>query len=284
MKNHIGTLLLTGLLMFALLFAVSAVVASPTADCAATGVGADSPPLDFDITFNCTASQTVYFGVCDNGAALDDTYQILYKGSVVASNELTGGFKELVNIGDAVADAGDNTASFVVLSAPDNISTFAFAVSSSKSEVESFLDAECGLDVVFDPVTSSCAYTVNLFTEDGAPSNGTLEMHVLLGNEGARGDEQIYKVWDVNKGDQINNASVSHIPAPRYVRVWWQADGDSDWYMLTSQYYSGSGTLASEYGLECNASGAPSYHTSFASAIPESAVCFDPQTGCAPIK
>ncbi len=76
------------------------------------------------------------------------------------------------------------------------------------------------------------------------------------------------RVFTLTAGQRLNNASVS-VPAPKYVRVWWQAEGSDTWSLLPSQYWTGSGTLASEYGLSCDDRGVPSYHTSLSSAIAE---------------
>ena len=252
-----------------------------TADCYQAGSGGS---YSFDFDFTCADAQTVYFGVCDSGPVLDDFFEIAYKGSVVGANIIVGN-DEIITVGSGSSDAGANTATLNVLLAPDGAPTWSYAVSSAQSDVEAYLSANCGGDIGgFVPVSTSnistCQNNVALFTEDGAPTDGTLEFHILLGNEGARGDEQIMMTWDLTEGAQINNAPLTDLPSPRYARVWWQPDGASDWYMLSSQYWSsGSWSTDQEYGITCN-DPQPSYHTSFANAVPESDVCFDLLNGC----
>ena len=113
-----------------------------------------------------------------------------------------------------------------------------------------------------------CDRQVPVFTTDTAPADGTLEFHVLFG-EFARIEGITLRVWDVSAGQQINNELVD-VHAPKWVRVWWLPDGDTEWYLLPSQYWVGDGTVASEYGVSCGNDPVPSYHTSFADAIPES--------------
>ena len=119
-------------------------------------------------------------------------------------------------------------------------------------------------------IGNSCNKKVPLFTADSAPTDGTLEFHVLYG-EFARKEGISLHVWDVSAGQQINNEEVT-VRAPKWVRIWWQPDGDANWYLLPSQYWSGDGTVLSEYGVSCSDANVPSYHTSFANAIPESDV------------
>jgi hypothetical protein len=120
------------------------------------------------------------------------------------------------------------------------------------------------------PIENNCNRLVPLFTTDTAPTNGTLEFRVLFGEQD-RIEGITLKVWNVVAGQQINNEEVA-VEAPKWVRVWWQPDGDPQWYLLPSQYWVGDGTVASEYGISCGTDPAPSYHTSFADAIPESQV------------
>ncbi|MCA9928600.1 MAG: hypothetical protein KC419_08985, partial [Anaerolineales bacterium] len=120
------------------------------------------------------------------------------------------------------------------------------------------------------PTPNNCRKQVPVFTTDTAPTDGTLEFHVLYGELG-RIEGITLKVWDVAAGQQINNELVD-VKAPKWVRVWWQPDGDPEWYLLPSQYWVGDGTVYSEYGVSCGDAPVPSYHTSFGSAIPESDV------------
>ncbi|MCP5094924.1 MAG: CSLREA domain-containing protein, partial [Chloroflexi bacterium] len=121
-----------------------------------------------------------------------------------------------------------------------------------------------------EPPTGDCNRMVPVFTTDGAPTDGTLEFHVLFGELG-RVEGYTKKVWNVAAGQQISNDLVD-VSAPKWVRLWWRPDGDSMWYLLPSQYWVGDGTVASEYGVSCGTDPVPSYHTSFANAIPESQV------------
>jgi CSLREA domain-containing protein len=118
------------------------------------------------------------------------------------------------------------------------------------------------------PTSNPCYRDVPVFTTDTAPTDGTLEFRVLFGELG-RIEGITLRVWDVAAGQQINNEEVQ-VRAPKWVRIWWQPDGEDTWYLLPSQYWSGDGTVLSEYGVSCSDADVPSYHTSFASAIPES--------------
>ncbi len=120
------------------------------------------------------------------------------------------------------------------------------------------------------PPSNPCDKQVPVYTTDTAPTDGTLEFHVLFGELGQL-EGITLRVWDVTAGQRINNDKVA-VHAPKWVRVWWQPDGDSTWYLLPSQYWSGDGTVASEYGVSCGNASVPTYHTSFGSAIPESEV------------
>lgn len=122
------------------------------------------------------------------------------------------------------------------------------------------------------PPSNSCHKQVPVFTTDSAPTDGTLEFHVLYGELGRIEGITLY-VWDVSAGQQINNDKVA-VTASKWVRIWWQPDGDTTWYLLPSQYWTGDGTAASEYGVSCGDYAVPSYHTSFGSAIPEDDVPF----------
>ena len=138
------------------------------------------------------------------------------------------------------------------------------------------LAATCG-----DPeISESKGSSVLLFTMDEAPTDGTLEFHILLGNESAVDGEQVFWALDVNKNEQINNMLISNLPGPRYGRVWWQPNGSEEKYLLTSQYWSADAwSTSQEYGI-ADGNAQPSYHTSFSSAIPESDVCFNLLEGC----
>lgn len=270
-------LLVVFVFMFFSMFAYRAqtTAASPAADCESFDT-AEVGSTPVFINFSCSAAQTAYFGVCDSGPALDDYFEIVYGGSVVATNDISGG-NEIVTVGSAMTTAGSNTAT-LNRTLGGGTATYSYGVSTDKIAVENYLAQNCGGDYVAP--TSGCNGVVALFTQDQAPSDGTLEFHMLLGNEDERVDEQIMMVWDINEGQQINNATVNNLGSPRYARVWWQPAGSSDWYLLTSQYWaSGSWSTDQEYGIACGG-GQPSYHTSFASAVPESDVCFDLMNGC----
>jgi len=183
--------------------------ASVTADCYTAFTGADSPPTDFDFNFTCGSAQTVYFGVCDSGFP-DDTFTITYKGNVV-SESISSGSAQTINIGSAPSDAGLNTATVNMINIPDNISTYSYAVSSDYGEVANYMNTFCGFVVPIPTSISACSETVTVFTQDAAPSDGTLALHILLGNEGARGDEQIMQTWDYRYDNHGRNTSTIYL-------------------------------------------------------------------------
>lgn len=256
------------------------VAASPVGDCDSFGTD-DPSSTPVEISFTCAEATTAYFGICDSGPALDDYFNIQFNGAVVASNDISGE-NEIVNIGAAATVAGENTA-FLIRTAGGGTATYSYGISTDATAVESYLVANCGGDFTppsSNPVQqSTCNGVVAVFTQDKAPGNGTLEFHQLFGNEGAFEDELVMKTWTLTEGEQINNATVSNLSSPRYARVWWIPDGSSERYLLTSQYWSNSGTLTSEYGIACG-SAQPTYHTSFENGVPESEVCFNPKKGC----
>jgi hypothetical protein len=264
----------------------SLTAAGPGGDCNAFGIGSIPDLTSLAISFTCAAEATVYFGACDSGSVPnDDLFEITYEGQAVSFNLYSGG-SELVNIGSALVPAGSHTASLNSLSTtPFPPATYTYAISSDKAAVESTLfdPNTCGADISSGPITSTCSFgprNVPVFTQDAAPTNGTLEFRIMLGNEDSRQVSGLMMEWDIVAGQQLNNVMVPDLPAPRYARLWWQPADSADWYMLTSQYWHGDGTTDSEYGIECAMGAQPSYHTSFASAVPESAVCFDLLNGC----
>lgn len=277
MKKHVavcGTLVL-----LVMLIAQVAPTGAAPVDCDALASGGISNLSSLDVNFNCAADSIAYFGTCDSGNILDDFFHIVYNGNVVASNQITGS-NETITIGSATVSAGSHTATLVSLTdSPAIPATYSYAISSDLSTVENYLQASCGADFGGLTPGAGCNKIVPVFTTDTAPSNGTLEFRVMFGNEDSREDAQLHRVWNISAGQRINNDMVSNLPAPRWARLWWHPEGDSGWYLLTSQYWNGDGTTASEYGLSCLGA-QPSYHTSFASAIPESEVCFDLPNGC----
>lgn len=229
-----------------------------------------------DFTFDCTSTETVYFGACDSGnVPRDDYFQVVFQGKLVSRNRFAGN-QEFVGIGQAQAPVGSNVATLVSVSTTQfPPATYSLAVSTDRQAVIDYLvqPQYCGADVTatsFEDVANGCERAVPLFTTDAAPANGTLEMRVQFGEQN-RTEGYNVRTWQVIKGKQINNES-GIVPAPKWVRVWWQPAGESDWYLLPSQYWAGSGTTASEYGVSCDNKGVPSYHTSFANAIHQSEV------------
>lgn len=269
------------------LLALFAAAVSPTqaanGDCEAYATSSVPMESSTSIDFTCNADATVYFGVCDSGGVPnDDLFNIVFSGQVVSYNYYPNATDEYTVLGEAQLAAGSYTAEMNSLnSTPFPPATYSYGVSTNAGDVVNYLQTYCGTDWkgVGPGVSASCDTNVPVFTMDAAPSDGTLEFHVLFGNEGARGDEIIFMTWDISEGDQINNAMVTNLPAPRYARLWWSPDGSSDWYLLTSQYWHGGGSTADQYGITCSG-GQPSYHTSFSSAVPEADVCFDLLNGC----
>lgn len=240
----------------------------------ATGSIPDLSSADF--SFDCTSTETVYFGACDSGnVPRDDYFQVVYQGQLVSRNRFAGN-QEFVGIGQAQANIGSNIATLVSVSTTAfPPATYSLAISTDRQAVIDYLVQPqfCGADVTttsFEDVAVGCERSVPLFTTDTAPANGTVEMRVQFGEQN-RAEGYTVREWQVLKGKQINNES-GQVPAPKWVRVWWQPAGTSDWYLLPSQYWAGGGTTDSEYGVSCDNKGVPSYHTSFGSAVHESEV------------
>jgi hypothetical protein len=256
--------------------------ASPAADCETFVTDGFNSNSSINVSFTCAeAASAVYFGVCDSGPALDDFFSVVFDGQLVAYNAISGN-SETVYVGSAPASAGTQTAALNSLNVAA-LATYSLGISTDSSAVISYLEQNCGSDfsgTSAPAVGQACSQAIPLFTTDAAPSDGTLEMRIMLGNENSREVSGLMMTWDIAEGTQVNNAVVPNVPGPRYVRVYWQADGSTDWYMLTSQYWHGGGSTADEYGVDCNAASQPSYHTSFASAVPVADVCFDLLNGC----
>lgn len=256
-----------------------------SADCYGAGTGYFTPLGSLDFSYTCAADQTVYFGVCDSGGVPnDDLFDVRANGLLVSYNYYVNSVHEYTVMSQFQASAGTNTAVMNSLNTtPYPPATYSYVVSSDPNDVPTYLSAVCGVDWkgIGPGPNVGCDSNINIFTTDTAPSDGTLEFHVLLGNEGSIGDEIQFASISVSAGEQLNNVTIPNVPSPRYMRLWWQPAGSSDWSLLTTQYWHGGGSLADEFGVSCNLSGPqPSYHTSFASAVPESEVCFDLINGC----
>lgn len=272
MKSRL--ILLVSTVMFSVLFVSHfQSVTAGSANCSAQASGGIDMESSLDFTFECATDTQVFFGTCDSGGVPnDDLFNIVFGGQVTTYNYYVNLTDEYTVLGSATAPAGTNTATLNSLnSTPYPPATYSYAVSPNAGEVVDYLRAWCGADWkgVSGGVGSSCDTNLPVFTSDGAPSDGTLEIHVILGNESARTDEIVFQSWNVASGEQLNNKLVQNLPSPRFIRVWWQADGSSDWYLLPSQYWQGGGSTASDYGIACGPSPQPSYHTAFANAVPE---------------
>ena len=272
-----ATLLGVVVLLLALAIPLAHTGAAPAADCEAFGTGLIASLSTLNIPFTCTADSVAYFGVCDSGPALDDFFEINYGGQVVAHNVINSS-GETAFVGSAGVASGSNMATLLSISDAAG-ATYSYGVSTDETAVKSYLISNCGGDLTEFGASAGCNRDVPVFTMDKAPSAGTLEFRVMLGNENSRETSGLLYSWDIAAGQQLNNEIVTNVMTPRYVRLWWQPDGGSEWFMLTSQYWNTSGTKTAEYGLSCG-DGVPSYHTSFASAVPEEKVCFDLMNGC----
>ncbi|MCZ7674278.1 MAG: hypothetical protein M5U34_47680 [Chloroflexi bacterium] len=249
--------------------------ASPTADCEAFASGSIPQLTSLDIPFSCQQQGTVYFGVCDSGPVPDDDeFNIVFNNVIVASNWYSGG-EEFAYIGSAQAAAGSHVAVLNSVN-PAWGATYSYAISTNQAAVTGYLQGACGADFGGTAnIGGQCVRNVPVFTTDTAPTNGKVSFNVQFG-EMNREEGRALKTWNLKAGERINNATVP-VPAPQYVRVWWQPEGDSEWYLMTSQYWQGGGDTDSEYGIDCELSGVPSYHTSFAGAVPEAEVPLLPQ-------
>lgn len=273
MKKRIAFLGIV-MLLLVLVIPMASTGAAPQADCEAFSSGSITALTSLNFNFTCAADATVYFGACDSGGVPnDDLFTIVYGGTVVSRNAYHSGL-EYVDVGQAQTTAGSNTATLnSTNTTPYPPATYTYAVSSDKATVETYLQTYCGTDYVTGALPSTCQYgprNVPVFTMDAAPSDGTLEFRIMIGNEDAREVSGLMHSWDIVAGQQINNDMVTNLPSPRYARLYWQPEGESTWYFLPSQYWHGAGTKASEYGISCVPGAMPSYHTSFGSAIPAS--------------
>lgn len=276
-------LFIGALVVFMMLVAnLAFVTAGPAADCDSVA-SSDMPNLSSQgINFNCAAALPVYFGVCDSGAEpMDDLFQIEFGGGIVTNNFFVD-TNEYFVLGTAQSSAGVNSATLrSVNNSPVTPATFSYAISSDSGVVVDYLSQYCGADFQGPglPTGAGCLRNVPVFTTDKAPTSGTLEFRIMLGNEDSREDSILLKTWSITAGQQLNNALVTNVHGTRYARVYWHPDG-GEWSMLTSQYFHNEGTKNDEYGIDCRYAAQPSYHTSFASALPLEDVCFDLLNGC----
>lgn len=263
--------LVLSILLLVVAVLAATVSASPTADCEAFQTGGIAPLSSLEIAFTCQQEATVYFGVCDSGSVPnDDEFNISFNSNIVASNWYSGG-QEYAYMGSSLAAAGSHSAVLNSLNIAVGDATFSYGISTDLSAISAYLQGACGADFGGTAnIGGQCVRNVPLFTTDTAPTNGKVSFNVQFG-EMSRREGRTLKTWDIKAGERINNSTVP-VPAPQYVRVWWQPEGDSEWYLLTSQYWQGDGTTASEYGVDCSLDGVPSYHTSFANAVPEAEV------------
>ena len=262
-KNLIFAMLVMALVLFVAVLPTAA----GTADCTRTGSGSIDALTSAPFGFQCAADAVVYFGACDSGSVPnDDLFTITYMGQMVSNNTFRSGL-EYVQIGEAQVAAGSHQA--ILNSTNETAATYSLAISSDRAVVLDYLSAYCGADFGGTEVPF-CLKSVPVFTEDVAPTDGTIRVDVQYG-EMSREEGWTVGTFSLQAGQRLNNASVS-VPAPKYVRVWWQAEGSDAWELLPSQYWTGSGTLASEYGVSCDNKAVPSYHTSFGSAVPDNLV------------
>ena len=260
--------------------------AATSDDCHRVDVNAIQDLSSLSILWYCSMETTVYFGVCDSGGvAGDDRFNIMHDNRVVAYNTFEDNL-EFGHIGQVQISPGFHTSVLNSLSSTNSPpATYSYAISNDLSAVSSFLQSDCGSDFSQMHTSSSCEYgprDVPIFTTDTAPVHGILEFRVVLGNESSREEGALYKTWQVERGERINHAVIPHVASPRWGRLWWQPQAEGEWYLLTSQYWSGDNTAASEYGIACHLGPQPSYHTAFSQTVPENKVCFDLVRGCRP--
>lgn len=264
-------IILVALLVLA--FSASQLVyAQQNADCTTIDSGDMTPLTSISVPLTCEADQIVYFGACDSGPVPnDDEFEMVFNGAVVSRNGFVDG-REYVDIGSALVTAGEHEVTLRNLANRIPYATYTYAISTDRQMVEATMREQCGADFVGIgiPTIAGCLRSVPVFTEDTAPSAGRVELRVQYG-EMARVEGYLLRSWTLEEGERINN-DYALVNAPKYVRVWWQPEGNSTWFLLPSQYWQGGTTLASEYGVSCDNKGVPSYHTSFANAISETAV------------
>jgi len=277
MKNRYA-LLVVLVAVLSLVLLTMPLGAAPLADCSAFGTGGMNQFTTLSLPFACEMDSTVYFGVCDSGPALEDFFNITYQGAIVAYNEINGP-NEAVYVGSSMVAAGSQEGLLNSLRG-EALATYSYAISSDYDEVTNYLNSQCGSDFGGVSTSGACNTNIPIFTQDGAPSAGTLMLTAKLGEESVLEDEPVLYTWQIYEGQQLNNVMAASVTPDRYVRLWWQSDGDTEWYLLPSQYWHGTGLEDSEYGVTCMDETQPSYHTAFADAVPASDVCFDVLNGC----
>lgn len=128
---------------------------------------------------------------------------------------------------------------------------------------------------------NNCSKNVPIFSIDTAPSDGSLALRVQANSDAYRKDSEYISYWEIQEGERIDQTY--SITGPKWVRLWWQPDTESTWYLLPSQYWHNEGLPGDLYGVSCDSEGQPSYHTSFGSAIPEEETLPDKQCPLAPV-
>ncbi len=268
-------LLIVAALLVSLLSTTTASVVADLSPspCEQTGFFGGIEPLSslsFDVT--CAQTTTVYFGICDaNATDLPEglTSQSLFElkdatGHVLSFNRFSGDH-EYVLIGSAQLSPGLHTLTAYSLN-PSNLIIVGFeaSISSDRAWVTRDLAFACGPDYAVT-TSSICTAAVPVFTVDAAPVAGELRFDVQFGQQN-REEGWAVQRWQVLAGQRLN--AIVNAPGHHWGRLWWKPATSQTWYLLPSQYWTGDGTARSEYGYDCRASAAPSYHTAFSRAVP----------------
>lgn len=238
----------------------------------------DVPSLgEKTMIFDCEVEDYVYVGICDvGGDRPDDLFQVRYSDGYIASeNGVDPNGRETVDVNLIYLRSGKNTVTVNSVS-DSGFAPYYLVMGGSAAEVGYRLLNNCGYDYVgegFDYNSSnpdSCAVDIQVFMEDAAPSAGKIIVTYQYGT--LNRPEGIMRASTIAADSERIDWKVN-VPAPKWLRVWWQPANQTSWYLLPSQYWQGDGTSESEYGVWCaDDDQLPSYHTAFDRAIPASDV------------
>ncbi|MEM7802945.1 MAG: hypothetical protein AAF633_27390 [Chloroflexota bacterium] len=275
-KILLPSLFIVGLGLFAI-FLFPADASAQSGSCGSLYSQSDLPSLgEKSLTLNCDADEYVYIGICDvGGDRPDDLFQVRYSDGFIASqNGVDPHGRETVDINLLYLREGKNTITINSVS-DSGYAPYLLAMGGSASEIGYRLLSGCGYDYVGEGFTNqfdsdTCRVDIQVFMEDAAPESGKVIVTYQYG-ELNRPEGIMRASTIVSAGERVDWKV--NVPAPKWLRVWYQPSGSTTWYLLPSQYWQGTGTPDSEYGIWCaDDDQLPSYHTSFDKRIPASDV------------
>ena len=221
---------------------------------------------------NCDRPTTLYVGVCDiGGDRPDDLFQVNgADGTLLSQNGVDENGRETVTIKQVQLQAGFNQLTLKSRSA-SGYAPYLLIAREDPAALGFQLLNGCGYDYVGEGRNTpgpdgSCNVDIQIFMTDPAPSAGKVIVTYQYGQ--LNRPEGILRASTIVAAGERIDWKVN-VPAPKWIRVWYQPVGSTTWQLLPAQYWQGDGNPTSEFGVWCADDGnLPSYHTSFSKGIP----------------